>query len=103
MSESPCFPAARVLVGRAESRHTCQGAGGTPEDDGSGGGGMGSEPVVKREWKAEPGHIECSGTSNLRLKRGRDREVGHEVMREGHNLGLRNLMDMDSVQNVCKD
>lgn len=61
------------------------------EDDGSGGGGM-----------AEPGHVECSGTSNLRWKRGRDREVGHEVMREGHSLGLRNLMDMDSVQNVCK-
>lgn len=70
------------------------------EDDGSGGGGIGSEPVVKREWKTELGYVECSGTSNLRWKRGRDREVWHE---RGHSLGLRNRMDMDSVQNVCKD
>lgn len=30
---------------------------------------MGSEPVVKREWKAGPGYVECSGNIKPTVKK----------------------------------
>lgn len=99
--ESPCFPAAHVLVGRAYK--DVPGSSGYCEGKDSGGGTRGSELVVKYEWKEEPVHTECSGTSNLQWKRVCGRKVWHEMTREGHSLGLRSLKDMDCGQNVCKD
>lgn len=60
----------------------------------------GSEAWVE----GEPVHMECSGTSSLRWKNGVWQEsVEWDGQREAQSGGLGSLMDMDSVQNACKD
>lgn len=89
--ERPCFPAAHVPVGRAESRYTrtCLGAVGIVDvmsQGGSGRGVMGPELGVKHEWKGSQFTWSVLEPQACGGKMGCGRKVWNEMARGRHSL-----------------